>query len=262
MQHIQSSFDMKESSSKKLQIHLFNNSLCDSSLGIIKAPHYKKPHSTAQHYKLLGLLIYNFCKENNARFIAIKGGYNKRDLLDSNVYFIISIPAHKQELLENEILRLREMIQAKEALFIPRQNLHTDSTKAQQDSSNTLAIMKKHIESLFKPHFTLHAFHIESYLLFNTMEYLTQDIKIHSSGGTYSEAMINAARKYLIKKIIAQDTTLNIDSQSFVDIDNTQRFCVNIADTYQRAECVRLMKRYLESSYEWLDFGTSFAALT
>lgn len=262
MQHIQSSFDMKKSSSKKLQIHLFNNSLCDSSLGIIKAPHYKKPHSTAQHYKLLGLLIYNFCKENNARFIAIKGGYNKRDLLDSNVYFIISIPAHKQELLENEILRLREMIQAKEALFIPRQNLHTDSTKAQQDSSNTLAIMKKHIESLFKPHFTLHAFHIESYLLFNTMEYLTQDIKIHSSGGTYSEAMINAARKYLIKKLIAQDTTLNIDSQSFVDIDNTQRFCVNIADTYQRAECVRLMKRYLESSYEWLDFGTSFAALT
>lgn len=258
MQHIQSSFDMKKSSSKKLQIHLFNNSLCDSSLGIIKAPHYKKP----QHYKLLGLLIYNFCKENNARFIAIKGGYNKRDLLDSNVYFIISIPAHKQELLENEILRLREMIQAKEALFIPRQNLHTDSTKAQQDSSNTLAIMKKHIESLFKPHFTLHAFHIESYLLFNTMEYLTQDIKIHSSGGTYSEAMINAARKYLIKKLIAQDTTLNIDSQSFVDIDNTQRFCVNIADTYQRAECVRLMKRYLESSYEWLDFGTSFAALS
>lgn len=262
MQYIQSSFDMKKSSSKKLQIHLFNNSLCDSSLGIIKAPHYKKPHSTAQHYKLLGLLIYNFCKENNARFIAIKGGYNKRDLLDSNVYFIISIPAHKQELLENEILRLREMIQAKEALFIPRQNLHTDSTKAQQDSSNTLAIMKKHIESLFKPHFTLHAFHIESYLLFNTMEYLTQDIKIHSSGRTYSEAMINAARKYLIKKLIAQDTTLNIDSQSFVDIDNTQRFCVNIADTYQRAECVRLMKRYLESSYEWLDFGTSFAALT
>ena len=260
MQHIQSSFDMKKSSSKKLQIHLFNNSLCDSSLGIIKAPHYKKPHSTAQHYKLLGLLIYNFCKENNARFIAIKGGYNKRDLLDSNVYFIISIPAHKQELLENEILRLREMIQAKEALFIPRQNLHTDSTKAQQDSSNTLAIMKKHIESLFKPHFTLHAFHIESYLLFNTMEYLTQDIKIHSSGGTYSEAMRNAARKYLIKKLIAQD--LKIDSQSFVDIDNTQRFCANIADAYQRAECVRLMKRYLESSYEWLDSSTNFAALS
>ena len=256
MQHIQSSFDRKKYSFKKLQIHLFNNSLCDSSLGIIKAPHYKKP----QHYKLLGLLIYNFCKENNARFIAIKGGYNKRDLLDSNVYFIISIPAHKQELLENEILRLREMIQAKEALFIPRQNLHTDSTKAQQDSNNTLAIMKKNIESLFKPHFTSHAFHIESYLLFNTMEYLTQDIKPHSSGGTYSEAMRNAARKYLIKKLIAQD--LKIDSQSFVDIDNTQRFCANIADIYQRAECVRLMKRYLESSYEWTDFSTNFAALT
>lgn len=42
------------------------------------------------------------------------------------------------------------------------------------------------------------------------MEYLTQDIKTHSSGGTYSEAMINAARKYLIEKIVAQNTTLKI----------------------------------------------------
>ena len=280
MQSIQSSFDIKKSSSKKLQINLFHDSLCHSSLGIIKAPHYKKQHSTTKHYKLLGLLIYNFCKENNAKFIAIKGSYNK---LDSKVYFIVSIPTHKEELLYNEILRLGEMIQAKQVLFIPRQNFYIDSIKdlrnktkiithtlkpisktptTQQDLSNTLAMMKKNIESLFKPHFTLHTFHIETYLLFNTMEYLTQDIKTHSSGGTYSEAMINAARKYLIEKIVAQNTTLKIDSQSFIDIDNTNRLCANVTDTYQKAECVRLMKRYLETSYEWLDFGMNLNALS
>lgn len=174
------------------------------------------------------------------------------------------------------------MIQAKQVLFIPRQNFYIDSIKdlrnktklithlkpisktptTQQDLSNTLAMMKKNIESLFKPHFTLHTFHIETYLLFNTMEYLTQDIKLHSSGGTYSEAMINTARKYLIEKLIAQNTTLKIDSQSFIDIDNTNRLCANVADTYQKAECVRLMKRYLETSYEWLDFGMNLNALS
>ena len=51
MQHIQSSFDMKKSSSKKLQIHLFNNSLCDSSLGIIKAKHKLSTQSPKERQK-------------------------------------------------------------------------------------------------------------------------------------------------------------------------------------------------------------------